>query len=102
MKYIVQDDNNKKMIMEVVSSIPSLPEGFTVLGLASDLPEAIAEIEAANTAANSKATDLQFLKDSDWKIMRNSREITLGLTLSLTNEELLALETLRSEAAARI
>jgi hypothetical protein len=102
MKKIIQDENGKKMIMNVISSMPTIPEGWLDLGLADDLPEAIAEIEVTNTAANSKSADLQFLKDSDWKIMRNLREITLGLTPSLTNEELLALETLRSEAAARI
>jgi hypothetical protein len=102
MKKIIQDENGKKMIMNVISSMPTLPDGWSDLGLADDLPEAIVEIEAANTLASSKAADLQFLKDSDWKIMRNLREVTLGQTPSLSNEELLALETLRSEAAARI
>jgi len=47
MKYIVQDAEGKKMFMEVVSTIPLLPDGFQVLGKAEELPEVVAEMEAA-------------------------------------------------------
>jgi hypothetical protein len=102
MKYIVQDENSKKMTMEVISSIPQLPEGWSVLGLASELPEAITEIEAATQADSAKATAKQFLVDTDWKVMRHIRQLALGETPSLSPEEYLALEALRSEAAASI
>jgi len=49
MKYIVQDAEGKKMILNVVSSLPQLPEDFQVLGLADDLPEVVAEMEAASS-----------------------------------------------------
>lgn len=102
MKYIVQDSENKKMTMEVISSIPQLPEGWQVLGLADDLPDALVEIEAEKSSEASKAADSQFLKDTDFKVLRNLREIKLGLTPTLSDTEMDALETLRDEAAARI
>lgn len=87
MKYIVQDSENKKMVMNVVGSMPQLPEGFTVLGLADELPEAVAEIEAANQAAQSAAGARQFLADSDWKVLRHRDQVDAGIPTSLTNEE---------------
>jgi hypothetical protein len=102
MKKIIQDENGKKMIMNVVSSVPSLPEGWSVLGLADDLPEAIAEIEVASQVQVDKAAAKQFLVDTDWKVMRHIRQLALGETPSLTHEEYLALEELRSAAAASI
>jgi len=102
MKYVVQDENSKKMIMDVVSSIPQLPEGWSVLGLADELPEAMAEIDAASQVQVDKAAAKQFLVDTDWKVMRHIRQLALGETLSLTQEDYLALEELRSAAAASI
>lgn len=102
MKYIVQDENSKKMTMEVISSIPQLPEGWSVLGLASELPEAMAEIEVTSQVQFDKAAAKQFLVDTDWKVMRHIRQLALGETPSLTQEEYLALEELRSAAAASI
>ena len=98
MKYVVQDENSKKMIMDVVSSLPQLPEGFTVLGLADDLPEAITEIEAATQADSAKATAKQFLADSDWKVLRHRDQIALGIATSMTEEEMTALQTARQAA----
>ena len=70
MKYIVQDSEGKKMIMAVVSSMPQLPEGFEVLGKADDLPEAMAEIEAASISQQEKAEARQFLNSTDWYVTR--------------------------------
>lgn len=55
MKYIVKLPDNTKTTMEVVTSIPTLPEGYEVLGLASDLPDAVAEIEAIKVVEAQKA-----------------------------------------------
>jgi hypothetical protein len=98
MKYIVQDSEGKKMVMTVVSSMPQLPEGWSVLGLADDLPEAIAEIEAATQADSAKATAKQFLADSDWKVLRHRDQIALGIATSMTEEEMTALQTARQAA----
>ena len=70
MKYVVQDEDSKKMVMDVVSSIPQLPEGWSILGLADDLPEAMAEIEAASISQQEKAEARQFLNSTDWYVTR--------------------------------
>lgn len=87
MKYIVQDDQNKKMIMEVVSSMPQLPEGFEVLGKAEELPEAMAEIEAQSLSDKEKAEALQFLNETDWKVLRHRDQLEMNMTTSLSSEE---------------
>jgi hypothetical protein len=102
MKYIVQDAEGKKMIMSVASSIPQLPEGFQLLGKAEELPEAMAEIEAQAISEKEKTEARQFLNQSDWKILRHIRQKALGIELSLSEEEYLALEQQRAEAAAKI
>ena len=98
MKYVVQDENNKKMIMDIVSSIPQLPEGWSVLGLVEEAPEAIAEIEAASQADSAKATARQFLADSDWKVLRHRDQVDAGTPTSLTVEEFTQLLTDRQVA----
>lgn len=102
MKKIIQDSEGKKMIMNVISSMPSLPEGWLDLGLADDLPTDVAEIETASALGASKAADREFLRSTDWKVLRHIRQVALGETPTLSASEYLALEQLRSEAAARI
>lgn len=102
MKYIVKDSLNKLMVMEVVSSVPQLPLGYEILGLAEDLPEAIAEIQAAVIVESAKSDAKAFLASSDWKVLRHIRQIALNETLSLSAEEYLALEGRRSAAASSI
>ena len=87
MKYIVQDSENKKMIMTVASSMPQLPEGFQVLGLADELPEAMAEIEAASQAESAKAEARKLLADTDWKVIRHRDQVDAGTPTSMTAEE---------------
>ena len=70
MKYVVQDENSKKMIMDVITSVVALPEGWSVLGLAEELPEAMAEIEAASISQQEKAEARQFLNSTDWYVTR--------------------------------
>lgn len=98
MKHIIQDENGKKMTMEVVSSIPQLPEGWSVLGLADELPEAISEIQAAAQAQQTVAEARQLLADSDWKVMRHRDQIDAGVATSLTVEQFTQLLTDRQAA----
>lgn len=44
----------------------------------------------------------KYLSDTDWMIMRHLRELSLGVTTSLTEQEFLALESKRAETAAKI
>jgi homoserine kinase len=87
MEYIVKDSSNKKMIMNVVGSMPQLPEGFDVLGLASELPEAIIEIETSRTAELAKAEAVSFLSQTDWKVLRHRDQVDAGVSTNLTAEE---------------
>jgi hypothetical protein len=98
MKYIVQDSEGKKMIMNVVSSMPQLPEGFQVLGLADDLPEAIQEIEVESQAEASKAQSRAFLAETDWKVLRHRDQIEMGIETSLSEAEFSQLLTERQTA----
>lgn len=50
----------------------------------------------------SNARNREILTSTDWKVMRHIRELALGLATSLSEEEYLALEQERAEAAARI
>ena len=98
MKHIIQDENGKKMIMEVVSSMPQLPEGWSVLGLSDDLPEAVAEIAAAAQAQQTVADARQLLSSTDFKVLRHIREKALVVATTLTEPEYLALEQSRQDA----
>lgn len=99
MKYIVKDSEGKKMIMTVVSSMPQLPEGFEVLGLADELPEAIAEISASEDIEKSKAEAKRLLTETDWKVIRHRDQIDAGLPTSMSAEEFTQL--LNDRQAAR-
>jgi tripartite-type tricarboxylate transporter receptor subunit TctC len=99
MKYVVKDSDGKKMIMTVVSSIPQLPEGFEVLGLADEMPEVMAEITAAEDLAKAKADARKLLADTDWKVIRHRDQIDAGLPTSMSAEEFTQL--LNDRQAAR-
>ena len=43
-----------------------------------------------------------FLSSTDWQVMRHIRQKALGITTTLNDEEYIALETQRQEAAAKI
>ena len=44
----------------------------------------------------------EFLRSTDWQVLRHIRQKALGQTTSLTEEEYLRLEQQRADAAARI
>jgi hypothetical protein len=56
--------------------------------------------QAAQEQTNQQA--LTFLASTDWKVLRHIRQKALGETTSLTEEEYLALELQRSQAAASV
>ena len=99
MKYIVQDSEGKKMIMVVVSAMPQLPEGFEVLGKAEELPDAMAEIEAAGLSEKEKAEARQILNETDKWVTRHRDQLELGIPTKLSAEEYDKL--LRDRQAAR-
>jgi hypothetical protein len=66
-----------------------------VIAIASDILSRI-EIEKQN------GTELEFLKTTDWKVLRHIRQKSLGIPTSLTESQYLDLERLRDAAASRI
>jgi hypothetical protein len=99
MRYIVKDSEGKKMMMIVVSSMPQLPDGFEIMGLADELPEAIAEISASEDIEKSKAEAKRLLTETDWKVIRHRDQIDAGLPTSMSAEEFTQL--LNDRQAAR-
>jgi hypothetical protein len=87
MKYVVKLPDNKKAIMDIVNTIPLLPEGYEVLGLADDLPEAIMEIESDRQSESLIQAARQLLADTDWKVMRHRDQLDAGVPTSITAEE---------------
>lgn len=60
------------------------------------------QVEAAMNQAEVNAQALKFLAESDFKVLRHIRQKALGQELSLSDEDYLALEQERADAAARI
>jgi hypothetical protein len=60
------------------------------------------EIVAQKTQEKLNAVAREFLNSTDWQILRHLRQKALGTPTSLTEEQYLSLEQLRSAAAARI
>jgi rRNA maturation endonuclease Nob1 len=48
------------------------------------------------------ADDLEFLRSTDWQVMRHIRQKALGITTSLSEADYLQLEQQRHQAASRI
>lgn len=61
-----------------------------------------AEILSQKAQEQLNAVEREFLNSTDWKVLRHQRQVKLGETTSLTEEEYLELERQRSAAAARI
>jgi hypothetical protein len=50
----------------------------------------------------TNAQEREFLNSSDWQVLRHIRQKTLGIATSLTEDQYLALERQREDAASRI
>lgn len=116
--YYVCIENNA--IVSVAPYRPGVPESVEVVEITN---EQHASIEASTHYFNiaTKAVELipvdglnklatlkqneecaKFLSSTDWKIMRHIRQKALGIETTLSEEEYIALETQRQEAAAKI
>lgn len=122
MHYILLENNE---IISILNYEPSIPDSVEKIQITDEEYDLIAEskthyfdvvkksIEPFDQAyldrqRNQDQQDvinienLRFLDSSDWKVLRHIRQKALGITTSLTEEEYLALEQQRTEAAARI
>lgn len=62
----------------------------------------IIDISAQVDQDKINAESLKFLSDTDWKVLRHYREVSLGVPMSMTEAEYLILENDRYQAATRI
>jgi len=57
---------------------------------------------AARATQQANAEDLEFLRNTDWKVLRHLRQKSLNIPTSLSDADYIALEQQRQAAAARI
>jgi hypothetical protein len=78
---------------EEVPSGATLPAEYAIV-----VEDITAQVEQAVINAEAQA----YLESTDWMVLRNVRELALGIPTSLNSSEYLALEQERADAAARI
>jgi len=61
-----------------------------------------ASVLTQKATQQQNAEDLEFLRSTDWKVLRHIRQNALGIPTSLSAEEYQALEQQRNAAASRI
>jgi hypothetical protein len=116
--YYVCIENNK--ITSILNYQPSVPSSVEVIEIADAQHEQlIADTHKFDIAtkqvvinpsysaeANAQellnAVEREFLRSTDWQILRHIRQKSLNQTTSLTEEQYLTLEQQRADAAGRI
>ena len=114
--YYVCIENNQ--IVSVADYEPSVPPSIRVVEITDEQHQQIVDrTHYFDVSSNSVKTQVpekaqenalfkdalekqQFLDSTDWKVMRHIRQKALGLATSLTEEEYLALEQERQNAAS--
>ena len=117
MHYVCIENN---AVSSILSYEPNVPNTVTVVTIAdSEYNQLVAQthrfdiatrkvvpvdasILAAKTQEQANAVEQEFLRSTDWKVLRHIRQKALGVPTSLTEPEYLALEQQRAAAAARI
>jgi hypothetical protein len=117
MHYVCIENN---IVTSILNYEPSVPESVSVVIISDDdlgnienrthffdvetktIKPVADEIIAQREQEKSNAVEREFLNSTDWQILRHLRQKALGTPTSLTEEQYLALEQLRSAAAARI
>ena len=117
MKYFCIEENR---ISAVLDYEPNVPDTVEVVQVSDEAYKSIQdrthyfdpikkvikpvsdEAKAAAIAEKEKNDAIDFLNNSDWKVLRHIREKALNIETTLTEEEYLALETQRAEAASKI
>lgn len=117
MYYVCIEDNN---VSSILNYRPNVPASIEVIEITNDdmslieggkyqfdvNTKAVALRPAAELQAEADAKanieHQEFLSSTDWKVLRHTREKALGITTSLTEEEYLALEQQRENAAKAI
>jgi hypothetical protein len=116
--YYVCIENNK--ITSILNYQPSVPSSVEVVEIVDAQHEQIItdthkfDIATKQVVVNpsysaaakeqeiSNAAEREFLRSTDWQILRHIRQKALNQTTSLTEEQYLTLEQQRADAAGRI
>lgn len=117
MYYVCIEDNS---IISILNYLPSVPDSVSLHEITDEQASQIKEqthyfdvssktvkpVDANVSSQKSQdllnAQEREFLRSTDWKILRHLRQKSLGQTTSLTEQEFLELEQQRADAAARI
>lgn len=117
MHYVCIENNN---ISSILSYEPNVPNTVTVVTISDtdynnlvsqthrfDVPtRTVVLVDSSVASAKARelanAVEQEFLRSTDWKILRHLRQKALGIQTSLTDAEYLTLEQQRADAAARI
>jgi hypothetical protein len=117
MHYVCIENNT---IISILNYEPSVPNSVSVVELSDNDYAKIeeqthyfdivsggvlavsAEVTAQKEIDLANGQEREFLNSTDWKVLRHIRQKALGIPTSLTEEEYLAVEQQRQDAAARI
>jgi hypothetical protein len=117
MHYVCIEDNK---VISILSYAPSVPNTVSVSEISDadhnsiiaqthyfDIPTKTVQpvgVEILTQKENQlrNASDLEFLRSTDWKVLRHIRQQALSIPTSLTQQQYLDLETQRQAAATRI
>lgn len=117
MYYVYIEDSSISSILNYEANVPDTVEIVKIsdadyIGMHQQYPtkrfdiatKSVIDIDNSEQEARDKinAEAREFLNSTDWKVLRHMRELALGESTSLTEEEYIILEQQRSEAAARI
>lgn len=92
-----EDGNeNSPAIEAIIETTPAMVK------LPCDYEITIEDITDQVEQAKINKESLKFLADSDWKVLRHIRQKALGEPTTLTEQEYLALEQQRADAASRV
>lgn len=107
-------------VISVVNYFPSVPRTVSITEITDNQHEQISAgthkfdvstltvvtdpeySESLKSREIANAQNREFLRSTDWQILRHIRQKALGQITSLTEDEYLALENRRAQTAARI
>jgi hypothetical protein len=95
--------NTVRVVVITTEDYDKIKTGNYYFNVATDAvePNTASMVEARQAEVNLLASK-KYLADTDWMVLRHMREKTLGMPTTLSDSELVELETKRAAAAALI
>jgi len=95
--------NTVRVVVITTEDYDKIKTGNYYFNVATDAvePNTASMVEARQAEVNLLASK-KYLADTDWMVLRHMREKTLGMPTTLSDSELIELETKRAAAAALI